>query len=138
MVDLSSPHYLLFDASREDAQSGHCRFVLRNSDGSHRLEAEATEPGVTGERLALLSVVRGLEALENPSRVRAHYPQFLRAGGDSPRAVRMAEQRLAVGTLRADGAGQELGPLAAGRPGHAVPPGRLPDVSARPSPRRGF
>jgi ribonuclease HI len=69
VVDISSPHYLLFDASREDAQSGHCRFVLRNSDGSHRLEAEATEPGVTGERLALLSVVRGLEALENPSRV---------------------------------------------------------------------
>ena len=63
------PHYLLFDASRGGAEAGHCRFVLRSADGSDRLEAEASEPGVTGERLALLSVVRGLEALERPSRV---------------------------------------------------------------------
>jgi ribonuclease HI len=69
VVDVSIPHYLLFDASRDGAEAGHCRFVLRNSDGSQRLEAEASEPGVTGERLALLSIARGLEALENPSRV---------------------------------------------------------------------
>ena len=54
---------------RDDAEAGRCRFVLRNSDGSQRLEAEASEPGVTGERLALLSIVRGLEALDNPSKV---------------------------------------------------------------------
>jgi ribonuclease HI len=69
VVDVSIPHFLLFDASREDAEAGHCRFVLRNSDGSQRLEAEANEPGVTGERLALLSIARGLEALDNPSQV---------------------------------------------------------------------
>lgn len=69
VVDVSIPHYLLLDASRDDAEAGRCRFVLRNSDGSERLEAEASEPGVTGERLSLLSVVRGLEALDNPSKV---------------------------------------------------------------------
>jgi ribonuclease HI len=69
VVDVSTPHYLLFDASRDDVDAGHCRFVLQNSDGSQRLEAEASEPGVTGERLALLSIARGLEALDNPSRV---------------------------------------------------------------------
>ena len=34
-----------------------------------RVEADEFEPGVTGERLNLLAVVRGIEALEQPSRV---------------------------------------------------------------------
>jgi ribonuclease HI len=45
------------------------------------LEAEASEPGVTGERLALLSVVRGLEALQRPSRVMLVTPSsYVREG----------------------------------------------------------
>jgi ribonuclease HI len=41
--------------------------VLRRADGSQRLVAEDIEPGVRGERLELLSVIRGLESLEEPS-----------------------------------------------------------------------
>jgi len=43
--------------------------VLQSLDGSSRLEAADAEPAVGGERLELLAVVRGLEALEQPSRV---------------------------------------------------------------------
>ena len=75
------PHYLLFDSSRGGREAGHCRFVLRAADGSDRLEAEASEPGVSGERLALLSIVRGLEALERPSRVTLVTPSpYVREG----------------------------------------------------------
>lgn len=81
MVHLPTPHYVLLDASSQDPETGHCRFVLRAADGSDRLEAEASEPGVTGERLALLSVVRGLEALEGPSRVMLVTPSsYVREG----------------------------------------------------------
>jgi hypothetical protein len=38
-------------------------------DGSFRLDAEDVEPQTVGERLELLAVVRGLEALDQPSRV---------------------------------------------------------------------
>ena len=38
-------------------------------DSSDRVEASDNEPGTRGERLKLLAVVRGLEALEQPSRV---------------------------------------------------------------------
>lgn len=45
------------------------RFLLRSSDGSHQMDVSDEEPHVSGERLELLAVVRGLEALEQPSRV---------------------------------------------------------------------
>jgi ribonuclease HI len=67
-----TPHFLLFSESRRrSAKSPPCdwRFVLQSLDGSSRLEAEDAEPAVGGERLELLAVVRGLEALEQPSRV---------------------------------------------------------------------
>ena len=66
--NVSAPHYLLF-SQLADAEPGGWRFVLRCSDGSQRLEAHDVEPGLHGERLELLTVVRGLEALEQPSRV---------------------------------------------------------------------
>lgn len=76
----SAPHYLLFSESRatgmaEDGQAacpsgrGQWRFVLETIDGQIRLEAADEESGAEEDRLALLSVVRGLEALEQPSRV---------------------------------------------------------------------
>ena len=43
--------------------------MLQSLDGSKQLEAEDTEPDMQGERLELLAVVRGLEALPEPSRV---------------------------------------------------------------------
>ena len=64
-----APRYFLFSGSREGADAGHWKFVLRHADGSQRLMAEDVEPGICGERLELLTIVRGLESLEQPSRV---------------------------------------------------------------------
>jgi ribonuclease HI len=64
----NTPHYLLF--SRADrAQQGGWSFVLQSVDGAEKLEASDSEPQVRGERLELLAVVLGLEALDQPSRV---------------------------------------------------------------------
>ncbi len=68
-MNASSPHYLLFSDLGGDQEPGRWRFVLRSADGSFRLQADDVEPEVRGERLELLTVVRGLEALDQPSRV---------------------------------------------------------------------
>ena len=76
----TAPHYLLITEtetiidSREDDQatsrrSGHWRFVLEQMGVEARIEVADEEPNVTGERLELLAVVRGLESLEQSSRV---------------------------------------------------------------------
>jgi ribonuclease HI len=59
----------LFSESCGSSDDGQWRFVLQSLDGSEQLEAADAEPGALGERLELLAVVRGLEALEQPSRV---------------------------------------------------------------------
>ncbi len=78
---VSQPHFLLFcDTHVTEPQFGQSNaiprttlgrwhFVLEQLDGSERLEAADSEYSVNRERLALLSVVRGLEALEQPSQV---------------------------------------------------------------------
>lgn len=43
--------------------------MLESVDGERKMEAADAEPEHAGERLELLAVVRGLEALEQPSRV---------------------------------------------------------------------
>lgn len=90
-MPVTVPHYLLFseasavrpgrfvaqaapgDGSPEGAGlyevAGHWRFVLESVDGETRFEASDVERQVSGERLELLAVVRGLEALDQPSRV---------------------------------------------------------------------
>lgn len=45
------------------------RFVVRDENGAVVFEAEDEEPGVWGERLELLTVVRGLESIDAASRV---------------------------------------------------------------------
>jgi len=45
------------------------RFVVRDENGAVVFEAEDEEPGVWGERLELLTVVRGLESIGAASRV---------------------------------------------------------------------
>lgn len=66
MMD-ATPHYLLrSEVSREDNE-GRWRFVLRPLDGSADIAAADMEPGVAGERLDLLTVVRALESLDQPS-----------------------------------------------------------------------
>ncbi|MFN3189073.1 MAG: RNase H family protein [Aureliella sp.] len=87
---ISQPHYLLFcdtkdlrvtpstvdDGATTTAltRSGRWHFVLEHLSGPNlglpaRFEATDREQESTPERLALLSVVRGLEALEGPSKV---------------------------------------------------------------------
>ncbi len=68
-MSVPAPHFFLFsEANREDKQ-GYWSFVLRAADGSATYEAADCEPQTHGERLDLLAVVRGLEALDQPSRV---------------------------------------------------------------------
>lgn len=44
-------------------------FELQSAENGQRIEASDEEPAATGERLELLAIVRGLEALDQPSRV---------------------------------------------------------------------
>jgi ribonuclease HI len=74
------PHYLLFcDGNLPTAEnaasvglsksSGRWRFVLEQLESGEKLEASDRETGATPDRTALIAVLRGLEALEQPSRV---------------------------------------------------------------------
>jgi ribonuclease HI len=65
----ATPHYLLFSESCRKSPQGQWRFVLQSIDGTEQFEAADAEPNARGERLELLAVVRGLEALAQPSRV---------------------------------------------------------------------
>lgn len=79
-MTLPTPHYLLFSQSRDGPQ-GDWRFVLRCANGSEQLEVADQEPHVQGERLELLTVVRGLEALDQPSKVTLMTPsKYVREG----------------------------------------------------------
>lgn len=68
-MKVATPHYLLFSESCRESSQGEWRFVLQSIDGSEQLEAADAEPNARGERVELLAVVRGLEALAQPSRV---------------------------------------------------------------------
>jgi ribonuclease HI len=65
----STPHYLLTSETGRAVGLGRWRFVLRPVDGTAAIEAEDVEPDIWGERLDLLTVVRALESLDQPSRV---------------------------------------------------------------------
>jgi ribonuclease HI len=69
----SPDHYLLYvrttDLSDFHKPLGRWGFRLQLVDGSKRLEASDEERGFSGERLQLFALMRGLEALEQPSRV---------------------------------------------------------------------
>jgi ribonuclease HI len=78
---VTKPHYLLFcdghspktviDSGRGATGSnrGHWRFILEEIESGTRMEVSDAELMQAPERAALLAVVRGLEALEQPSRV---------------------------------------------------------------------
>ncbi len=70
----STPHFVLFSRTGEQTSNhgthgGSWHFRLESSDGDFKLEAYDVELEATRERLELLSVVRGLEALDQPSEV---------------------------------------------------------------------
>lgn len=64
-----TPHYLLFSEASCSSSSPSWRFVLQHVETSRRMVVSDGEPTTCGERLELLAVVRGLEALDGPSRV---------------------------------------------------------------------
>lgn len=65
-----SPHFLLFSEAGHDVPRAYrWRFVLQSVGGRQYLAADDVEPGTRTDRLELLAVVRGLEALDQPSRV---------------------------------------------------------------------
>jgi ribonuclease HI len=69
------PNYILFSESKTplgQTAGGHWRFVLAAVDGGMRFEVADRESDVAGDRLALLSVLRGLEALDQPATVKLH------------------------------------------------------------------
>ncbi len=67
------PQYLLLSETQnftgDSSTEGRWRFVLQQIDGSDQLDVSEREPELRGERLQLLTVIRGLEALDQPSRV---------------------------------------------------------------------
>ncbi len=66
---VSTPQYLLFSESDSAYDSGCWRFVLQRVGSPEQFEVADEEPGVRGERLDLLTVVRALESLDQPSEV---------------------------------------------------------------------
>lgn len=83
-MSVSAPHFLLYAhatgntlvgaaANSHDEveleMGGKWRFVLQTPEGETLLDAEDEEDGDSRERLELLAIVRGLEALDQPSQV---------------------------------------------------------------------
>ena len=66
---VAAPHYLLFSEASCSAESRTWRFVLQNVESRRRMVVSDEEEVMCGERLELLAVVRGLEALDGPTRV---------------------------------------------------------------------
>ncbi len=75
------PDYLLFCGFNIRQGLGQWRFVLRPTTGGDPLEAHDIEPQARRSRLELLALVRGLEALDQPSRVVVVSPsRYMRDG----------------------------------------------------------
>jgi ribonuclease HI len=65
----NSPHFHLIAHIDRSGRSGQWQFALRSQDGTQRFEAHDAEADLSVERLDLLTVVRALESLDQPSRV---------------------------------------------------------------------
>jgi ribonuclease HI len=73
-MSVPAPHFLLYAeaalaADGDDSIAERWRFVLRTAEGETAAEAADDEPAASRERLELLAVIRGLESLDQPSRV---------------------------------------------------------------------
>lgn len=74
-MSVPSPHFLLYShaaahaGQRGENAPGRWRFELRSADGSTHVTADDEEACDSSERLELLAIVRGLESLDQPSRV---------------------------------------------------------------------
>ena len=77
----ANPHYLLFSETGCESDPGRWRFVIRAAGCLDEFEASDREPETRGERLELLTVVRALESLDQPSRVTLMTPgNYVRHG----------------------------------------------------------
>jgi ribonuclease HI len=87
------PEFLLFSYAKvffDDYgfHNGIWRFVLKGKEGGVPLEAFDHEDGWHVDRLSLLSVVRGLESLEQPSKVALYSPsRYVTRGFDSAMSI---------------------------------------------------
>ena len=102
------------------------RFIVESMDGGNSIEATDVEPGTDGERLELLSVLRALESLEQPSQVLLLTPsqyviRGIRYGLDAWRESAWRWERFGrmVPVKNADLWGTD-------RPSLIVPPGAMP------------
>src|SRR5262245_11850490 len=73
-MNVPAPHFHLYAEAAQaadaiDSNASRWRFVLRLPGGDTSLEAADEEQEASPERLELLAVIRGLEALSQPSRV---------------------------------------------------------------------
>jgi ribonuclease HI len=66
---MATQQYLLRADSNHSQEPGHWHFALQDIDGRSQVEVEDAEPAVQGERLELLTVIRGLEAIDHPAHV---------------------------------------------------------------------
>lgn len=66
---IANSHYLLFSEASCTSSGQTWRFVLQNVETSRRMVVADEENVTCGERLELLAVVRGLEALDGPAQV---------------------------------------------------------------------
>jgi ribonuclease HI len=64
-----NPHYLLFVETARDNNPGQWQFMLKETSGIAQFRVVDVEPGVSGERLDLLTIIRALESLDQPSRI---------------------------------------------------------------------
>lgn len=75
------PHYQLTTDVRGDTDDVVWRFELQSEEDDSRFLAEDSEPQSRRDRVELLAVVRGLEALAQPSRVTLYTTsQYVRRG----------------------------------------------------------
>lgn len=76
MININKPHYLLFCEGSAGPSFGfpqddasRWRFVLENVETGHKAEAWDYEEILHPDRISLMAVIRGLEALDQPSKV---------------------------------------------------------------------
>jgi len=68
-MSMRQPHFVLYSRTKTSGSNPRWGFELRDNAGISQLNVEETEPNISGQRLELLSVVRGLEALPQPAKV---------------------------------------------------------------------
>lgn len=68
-MQASRPRYVLIAETEQAEEGSRWRFALHAADASVTVAACDTEEGADDDRLVLLAVVRGLEALDHPAEV---------------------------------------------------------------------